>query len=875
MVPGEPQELDSNVDPRYMIIRFSLVKSDRIRLIGAQNSLSGGVFGCGMLKRYKINSQKRMGMFTPQATSEHDAVARILTWVARLSLIGAVSFAPIMFIPVTSVPLLDGKLYIVAVLLCVALVVSALLVLRLGTLEVPTSATLAAGWLVFLAALVTAGLSGDVSDSLSSILGGTYTAGVIGVGIFTLTVMAITARHTATAVWVATLLLVTSAVLMFWHTLRLLLGFDLSFGLFPAQASSPLGSWSDVAILAAGLVLALLLSITHAGGRRWQRWAMLVALVAAVFVLLVINNTALWVLLGIISLSVVVMAITRRQSEPTPAFLAETKFGVSWLLVFAGVVFFGAMVVFLGGNTLQTWLANATDSSYVEVRPSVRASLDVVRGVWGEDALTGVGPGRYADAWRVHKSDTINQTIFWDTNFSSGHSFTLTQAAENGILGVAAWLLFMALLVISGVRTFLLTETVHKDVRYRLAQTSYVLAMFMWVSTFFANPSVTIFVLGCALTGLYIGLSFSIRPRQLFSLSLINNQRLSFVVVASLVLIMIAVIWVLQQMTEQLMAIAKQNQALTAGGTVEEISQQLAEAFALYQDDATARTDALLHTARVRQLLGVTEPTAEQQQAFQRSAVAAVRSSDTATQLDPTEPANWYTRVQAYSLLAQAEVEGALELAQAAAEEVRSRDPKSPQPDYIQAELALIAGDAATAREAASAAIQKKRDYTPALLLLAQIEINDGNVTDAITVTESVLSFEPSNPARWYQLGVLYQANNDLERAVAALSEAVRLDPDYANARYVRGLALAALGELDAARADLMRVQELNPGNEVVTAQLSQLDVAAAATSTPDALEPFDEAELDRTPESVSEAAAETDLVTTTTNTPEAVTTEE
>ena len=160
-------------------------------------------------------------------------------------------------------------------------------------------------------------------------------------------------------------------------------------------------------------------------------------------------------------------------------------------------------------------------------------------------------------------------------------------------------------------------------------------------------------------------------------------------------------------------------------------------------------------------------------------------------------------------------------------------------------------------------------------MLLAQIEINDGNVTDAITVTESVLSFEPSNPARWYQLGVLYQANNDLERAVAALSEAVRLDPDYANARYVRGLALAALGELDAARADLMRVQELNPGNEVVTAQLSQLDVAAAATSTPDALEPFDEAELDRTPESVSEAAAETDLVTTTTNTPEAVTTEE
>jgi tetratricopeptide (TPR) repeat protein len=820
-----------------------------------------------------------MGMFTPQTTSEQDSVARALGWVSRLCLIGAVSLTPLLFVPSTLLPLLDGKVFIIAILLSVALVVSALLVLRIGTFEVPASGTLAGAWFVVVAALIAGGLSGDTGDSLQAITGGTYTVGIITIGMFTLTLMAIAARQTASAWWIAVGLLGSSCVLLVWHALRLLSGQGLSFGFFPNQTTSPLGSWTDVGILAAGLVLALLLTIGSAALQKWQRWAMFASLVAALFVLLVINTTALWVILGVISLTVVVMSIARRQAERTPSMMeGDSGTGTAgWLLGFAGTIFIAAMMVYLGGNWLQQTLAERTDSSFVEIRPSVSASLDIVRGVWGSDVLTGVGPNRYADAWRVHKADTINQTLFWNTDFSSGHNFILTQAVESGLLGLVAWLLFFGLLLVSGVRTFLLTDVMHRDVRYHLALVSFILASYVWVMTFFTNIGTGVFIIGCALTGLYIGLSFSIRPRQLFAVSLLNNQRMSYVVVASLVLVIIIVVWLLQQMTEQVMAAASQNRALTTEGTVDEVSERLGQAFVLYQDDATARTDAIVHLARVRQLVNVAQPTGEQQQAFQRSAVSAVRSSQTAVELDPTNPDNWYIQAQAYGVLAQSEVEGALDLAQQAVDAVRPLDPKSPEPDFLAAELAVARGDIAAAREAATQAIQKKRDYTPALLLLAQIEIADGNVEEAIAVTTSILSFDPENPARWYQLGVLLQANEQPVEAIAAMSQAIALNDSFANALYVRGLLLATQNELELAQADLERVAELNPENETVRAQIEQLANAEPVVDTVAEIDVANELEAsvdaetvtDEDAEDVAEAAAETDLVTTTTSQPE------
>jgi tetratricopeptide (TPR) repeat protein/O-antigen ligase len=806
-----------------------------------------------------------MGMFTPQNSSATDSITRFLQRLITVSGVGAVGLLPVLFIPIVGTPLFDGKIYLTTLLISITLILSTFLVLRVGSLTIPASATLLSIWGVVLVSALSAALSGDLADSLGLLSGTLYTTVTVMVGALVLTVMTVIGQNYKVSSWILRSLYVATGLILVWHTFRLLTGADLSFGLVPSQTSSIAGGWIDVAVLGAGFILATLLLVSHSTQRITVRWLLLAVVMAALFVQLVINNFVLWLLLGVVSLTIVVLAISRLQVETTPSLLKQNG-GGGWLLSIAGVVFVAALVVLSGGNLFQGALNSATNSTFVEVRPSVSASFDIIRGVWAEDALIGVGPAKFQDAWRVHKSETINNTIFWDTNFASGHSFILTQAAEMGLLGLVVWLSFFGLFVLSGIRTFLLTPVQYKDTSYQMALTAYVTALFLWMCFGVMNPGVSIFMVAAALTGTYIGLSFTIRPRQLKTISILQNQRLGFVLVASLVVIMIALVWFLQQITQQLVAHTMYNRALQTSASIEEAVAGLSQAFAIRNDDAIARTNASIRLQEMRSLLLIEEPTTQDQQAFQVATRDAAQSSQVAAQIDISNPQNWYTRAEVFATLAQAQVEGAVEVAADAVERVAALDPKSPRPDFLRAELAVITGDMATAREHVVRAIQRKPNYTPALFLLAQLEIAEGNVPEAITVTESILSFEPNNPARWYQLGVLYQAAEENVQAIAALSEAIALDSDYANALYIRGVLLALEGQQVEAEADLQRVLDLNPGNELIEGQLQAVQSGTISRAANEAaLEALDEVGEAVDTDALLEAAAETDLVTTTT----------
>jgi tetratricopeptide (TPR) repeat protein len=780
-----------------------------------------------------------------------------------------IGLLPILVWPSTFTPILDGKLFLTTMFIAVTLLVSALLVLRLGSMSVPASGSLVAAWLVVLTAFVSAGLSGDIRDSLTDFSGSLYTAATIAIGMTVLTISVIIGQQKNTVMWLIGALGFSSVTLVLWHAARLLTGLDLSFGFFPAQTTSPLGGWNDVAILATGLMIGLLLTTGQGLLNWWQRLVGLVVLVAAIFVAMVIHNLVLWSILGVLSLSIVVVAITRRTSQRTPQLIASNNRQHGWLLAFAGLVFVATFTVWLGGDTLQQTLTETTNSGFVEVRPSVSASLDVVRSVWSADALTGVGPARYVDAWRIHKAPSINETIFWNTNFSSGHNFVLTQAATTGVLGLVAWLLFFGAIIVSGFRTFVTTSQTYRDPSFSFALLTYVLALYTWFTFFVTNPGVPLFIIASSLTGLYIGLSFGIQNRHVVSVSLLNNQKLGFLVVSTLVVLVIGVIWCLQQVTEQVIANAQFNKTIAESSVsdLSVISEKIAASFAVHQTDDVALTAAVLGINTMQSLLLIEEPTVSQQQDFQQATIQAVNFSDAAVQLDPTEPENRYAQIQLYALLAQANVDGAFERATAALDTVSSLDPRNPRIPLLRAELALVNADTDSARSALTEAIRTKTNYTPALYLLAQLEIAENNVTEAIAVTESILSFEPQNAARWYQLGVLHEANQNPLTAITALTQAIQLDEDFANALYVRGLLYAQQGDAVAAERDFNRVLALNPGNEAVETQLRALETGTTATSSEEAvLEQLDESSLP-TEASVSEAAAETELITTSTNT--------
>ena len=66
--------------------------------------------------------------------------------------------------------------------------------------------------------------------------------------------------------------------------------------------------------------------------------------------------------------------------------------------------------------------------------------------------------------------------------------------------------------------------------------------------------------------------------------------------------------------------------------------------------------------------------------------------------------------------------------------------------------------------------------------------------------------------AMFYNRGDAYRTQRKYELAIADFSEAMRISPPYAGARYGRGLAEAKLGQDAASKADLAGALRIDPG---------------------------------------------------------------
>jgi tetratricopeptide (TPR) repeat protein len=72
-------------------------------------------------------------------------------------------------------------------------------------------------------------------------------------------------------------------------------------------------------------------------------------------------------------------------------------------------------------------------------------------------------------------------------------------------------------------------------------------------------------------------------------------------------------------------------------------------------------------------------------------------------------------------------------------------------------------------------------------------------------------------------LGLLYYRNGQKANALAAWEHAVLLFPDYSNARWYLSLAYEERGELERALDQVIKIEPLNPDNEMVKIRIDQL----------------------------------------------------
>lgn len=750
------------------------------------------------------------------AKNVDDNIKTSLQTISQNIMVVAFGLLPLFFIPVAFAPFDYSKTLFIITAVLISCIFFSLSVLRTGSININAPLALVAFWVVAVVTLISSFLSGDIADSFMGDVVGVHTALFI---LLLAVIMSISSifDYTKTTIMRLYILLMASAIILgVFHILRIIFGVDfMSMGVFTSLISSPIGAWNDLGVFFGLTILLSLITLEQLPLTKWGRILFSVVIGISLLMLAVVNFFVVWIVLALASLVKLMYTLTKDQFSEKPISSAEKNQVSTYSVVLSAVVFVVSVVFLIGGSTVGGAVSNITNISHIEVRPSLEATVNIGQQVYRGDPLFGIGPNRFSDAWRLHKDPVINQTMFWQTDFTNGHSFITTQFVTGGILSVFAWMIFFILFLIAGFR--MLLKTVHVDkFWYFIGLSSFIAGVYLWGILFIYNPGSVIMLL----TAMFTSIMFVSHGRLLlitqkrFTISSNKQSRFILMVVVMMIIVSSAsAFYYISRHYTAMYIFSGAISGLDGSETLEEIEHSISRAYNIIPNDMFARHLAGSKLSRMNTLIGLQDPTTEQQTAFEAAATNGINAAQLSTNLDPTDPRNWSMLGEIYSILAFAEMEESKKRSLEAFATARTFDPTNPIYELLEAQLFLRSNDMEEARSSALSAIQIKPDYVDALFFLTQLDIAQDKLDDAIVTTHQIISIEPNNPMKHFHLGVLESGVGNIDNAITAFSNAVILNPNFSNARYFLALAFIQKGNADSAIEQLEIVLELNPDN--------------------------------------------------------------
>ncbi|MHB0865950.1 MAG: hypothetical protein ACYC1Y_03575 [Minisyncoccota bacterium] len=786
----------------------------------------------------------------PQQQTETPS-RRSLDTISTWALLATIVAAFIVVIPGALVPAAMTKTFLLAGGALITLALFILARLTRGNIIFPSSVLVGVLWLPVIAYALSAAFSGvSFTSALWGIALEPDTLGfmLVVASLGTLTALALrSAPHYRSFLRVGAYAFGAIAAV---ETLIVLLGQLIPNTISPAF--SLVGSFSDLASLLGLGVIATLLSLRFLEPKRHVRRGLIIIGVVALFLLAVANSSLVWTLLALVSLGLFVEAIMRHGSKAGDADLDEAivedeiplEAGEGNRSLVLPLSVLAISLFFLIGGTLGGALSSALHVNTLNVRPSWQSTLSVAQKTYATAPLFGSGPNTFGVDWLKHRDASLNSTIFWNVDFTSGIGFIPTSFVTTGIVGVLAWLGFLGLLIVLGLRMLIMRTPQDPFIRY-VSIASFVGSLYLFAIALFDLPSAVILALAFVFAGLFIStMRFAADGRQ-WGVRFSRSPRLGFVIVFSLTILLLSSVVAAYALVERYIAtidIATAASALSAGD-LDKADQAAQSAISFAPSVAAYQIQASV--ARARLDLVVASSTMEKaaaQQAYQAALSSGINAALTATNIDPSNYQNWLTLGNLYAQAVPIGISGAYDSAKTAYTKAQALNPTNPQIPYILAQLDIANKDLKSAQADLKAAIALKQDYTAAIFLLSQLEVQDGNVKDALASALAAAYFTPNNPNILFQVGVLYAAQNDFANAATALAGAVAANPQFANARYLLAAVYAKLGDMQDALTQMQAIAALSSQNAAAVAtQIAALEAGKnpfpanllSASSTP------------------------------------------
>ena len=742
-----------------------------------------------------------------------------------------VLIAPILFIPSSAFPFGFTKTLALALAVIAALVLYIITLFKNREIQIPLNIPLLTVWLLPTAYLLSTIFSSNLRVSLMGHDMGTDTFLFILLGALLATLVSLVFREAKQIYTLYGALVVSFLLVALFHIIRIVIGPSaLSFGVLTSTTSTPVGVWNDLAIFAGLIVVLSLITLTGWKNRSLKTTAFFyTGLSVGLLFLIIVNFSLAWWIVGFFALATFVYSVIAggrssisSQSESNNFDVANIPSRTSRISFTSLFVLAVTLILLFFGSGLGTFISSTLDTAAIDVRPSWQSTIDIGKATYEQSPVFGSGANTFDKQWLLYKPEGVNETVFWNVEFPLGISSIPTSFITTGLLGTVAWILFLAALLVSGFRAFIMRATGDPFSHY-VAVSSFVLAAFLWISVALFTPSPVLYALAFVFTGTFLS---SLRGYNLFGefrISFTNNPKLGFVAVLMLTIVFLGSIAGLFAIGERYVAaVWFQKASLTQD--LNQATEYANRAVSLDNFDRYHRLLTNVYVSRLTTLINETETATEAfRNEFQTLLADAVASGQRAVQFDGTRSSNWFELSRAYESVAPLQIDGAYENAVRGLDEALTYDPRSPSLRLERAQLELSLGNTELGKQYLVQALDEKSNYTDAIFLLSQVQVSEGNVGEAIESVEAATIISPRNPVLFFQLGLLHFNENRDAEAIDALERAVNFDGNYSNARYFLGLAYYREGRNDEAIAQFEEIRKINPGNDVTDVILDNL----------------------------------------------------
>jgi tetratricopeptide (TPR) repeat protein len=772
-------------------------------------------------------------MFNNNKTSKGSIV---LNSLAYWTLFVLAALLPISAITINNVSSLMTKIVVGGVFVLLAVLFFALSHMKSQELVIPKSLILASAWLIPIAYIFsTLFAGGDVRSFFGERL--TMDSAIFMIIVMlALSVSAIVLHSPKRALGLYLAMLVSAVLLTFGEAV-IFFGRDLVSS-FNLQSVSLVGSLNDLGIYFGLIIIFILLSLILLPINRMMSVVLWVVLTMSTLFLMIVNLSALWWIVGAFALSFFVYTITDVYTKKSKNY-KEISYASLAVLLIAVVFIFIPATKDNGETSITGIMATKADVGEFDVRPSWGTTVSIGSQSYAENgALLGSGPGTFYHNWAQFFPDSINITAFWLTDFFYGIGLIPTSIISTGLLGAFAWLVFLVVFLWRGTRGLLLAgATTRGDIIGYLRVTSFVAALYLWINAMIQVPSPVLVIYAALLTGVFIAsLSYGNDVTSYLKFSFRSNPRVGFLATLVLTLVVLGSAGGVYGLMSRYSAEAQYERGETMFTQIDYSSTETAErglddsynlvvdAVNIHEADVYYRFLSNLEVRRIALEMQKNLSPEELQATLEGKLSNAIGNALKATELDGKDYQNWANLGAVYQSTSVLGIDGVVESAIAAYDNALLHRPKSPSLYYAKALLNRSLGDNASAKENVQKAITLRNQYTDAIFLLAQIQIEEGDVENAIKSVTAITLFNPNNAVAFFQLGLLHYSAEDYINSVQTFERAVNINNEYANARYFLALANWKLGDNKKALENLRKVYETNQDNTEVAQMIKNME---------------------------------------------------